>query len=56
MDGCPSGLGLAVEDKPTEFSWHTVAVDMHSNTYCMYFQFSSVFIEAMHTYRLYIRS
>ena len=21
MDGCPLGLGLVVEDKPTEFSW-----------------------------------
>ena len=23
MDGCPLGLGLVVEDKPTEFSWNT---------------------------------
>ena len=41
MDGCPLGLGLVVEDKPTEFSWslshytvhlHQLAICIHVHT------------------------
>ena len=27
MDGCPLGLGLVVEDKPTEFSCHLYSLN-----------------------------
>ena len=29
MDGCPLGLGLVVEDKPTEFSWSLSHYTVH---------------------------
>ena len=48
MDGCPLGLGLVVEDKPTEFSWSTLCdcnlyygavliLYLNVHQYCVYY-------------------
>ena len=34
MDGCPLGLGLVVEDKPTEFSCYLVNIFIIVNIIC----------------------
>ena len=33
MDGCPLGLGLVVEDKPTEFSCRTFQTEVLHQLY-----------------------